>query len=111
VTDDIGRWLDDLPDGPVLIHIDMDYFNNRFDGDSDRVEHDHKYEQPLPRILERIDEVFEALDRRGVAERVADMAVGISPGFFPAEFWAPSVGRIEQHVNGLISRKRWAVRS
>ncbi|MDQ3802345.1 MAG: hypothetical protein M3416_00595 [Acidobacteriota bacterium] len=110
VTDDVEQWLEDLPGGPVLIHVDMDYFNNRFDGDSDRVEHDHKYEQPLAKVLERIDEVFEALDRRGLAERVADMAVGVSPGFFPAEFWGPSVARIEQHVGRLLGQGRWAVR-
>lgn len=108
VTDDLEKWLADLPGGPVLIHVDMDYFNNRFDGDSDRVDHEPKYEQPLGRVLERIDEVFDALDRQGVAERVADMAVGISPGFFPAEFWGASVSRIEERVGRLLKEGRWA---
>lgn len=111
VTDDLDQWLEGLPEGPILIHFDMDYFNNRFDGDSDRVDHKPKYEQPLPKVLERIDHVFGALDRNGVAERIVDMAVGISPGFFPAEFWAPSIERIGQHVSRLIDQERWIARS
>jgi hypothetical protein len=109
VTDDLDQWLADLPDGPVLIHVDMDYFNNRFDGDSDRVDNEPKYEQPLASVLARIDEVFDALDRHGVAGRVADMVVGISPGFFPAEFWGASVSRIEERVGRLFVEGRWAV--
>ena len=35
VTHSPEVWLMDLPDWPVLLHIDMDYFNNRFDRDSD----------------------------------------------------------------------------
>ncbi len=29
------KWSNDLGPGPILVHIDMDYFNNRYDGDSD----------------------------------------------------------------------------
>jgi hypothetical protein len=111
VTDDTAEWLEGIPDGPVLIHIDMDYFNNRFDGDSDRVDNDPKYEQPLPQILERIDQVFGAIEQQGISERVVDMAVGISPGFFPAEFWAPSIERIESRAGRVIAENRRAGRS
>ena len=107
VTDDLGEWVKDLPRGPVLVHVDMDYFNNRFNGDSDWVDDGPKYDPPLADVLGRIDQVFNALDRGGVAERVVDFAVALSPGFFPADLWAPSISRIEMHVDRLVSDKRW----
>ena len=107
VTDDLSEWVKDLPDGPVLVHIDMDYFNNRFNGDSDWVDDGPKYDPLLADVLGRIDQVFEALERGGVAERIVDFAVAISPGFFPADLWAPAIKRIEGHVDRLIGAGRW----
>lgn len=107
VTDDLGDWLKDLPDGPVLVHVDMDYFNNRFNGDSDWVDDGPKYDPPLADVLGRIDEVFDALERGGVAERVVDFAVALSPGFFPADLWAPGISRIEMRTDRLVREGRW----
>ena len=102
VTDDLHHWLNDLPDGPVLVHIDMDYFNNRFNGDSDWVDYGPKYDPPLADVLARIDSLFESLKDEGVDGRVVDFAVALSPGFFPADLWAPSIERIQRHVRALI---------
>jgi hypothetical protein len=109
VTDDLSSWLEGLPEGPVLIHIDMDYFNNRFNGDSDWVDYGPKYDPPLSDVLARIDAVFASLENSKVTERVVDLAVGLSPGFFPAELWAPSIERIQSLVESLIAAKKWPV--
>lgn len=110
VTDDLESWLKDLPDGSVLIHVDMDYFNNRFNGDSDWVDFGPKYDPPLSDVLQRIDKVFDALAGEGVAERVVDFAVALSPGFFPADLWPSAIGRIEERVDELIAAGRWPTR-
>ena len=110
VTDDLRSWLTNLPEGPVIVHIDMDYFNNRFNGDSDWVDYGPKYDPPMQDVLNRIDQVFESFETEGIAERVADFAVALSPGFFPADLWAPSIERIEFHVDRLIAAKRWMAR-
>jgi hypothetical protein len=110
VTDDLDTWLAGLPEGPVLVHIDMDYFNNRFNGDSDWVDYGPKYDPPLHDVLARIDQVFRALEVGGIVERIEDFAVALSPGFFPADLWAPSIERIEAHVDRLIAAGRWAAR-
>lgn len=110
VTDDLSNWLKDLPSGPVLIHIDMDYFNNRFNGDSDWVDYGPKYDPPLANVLSRIDAVFESLENENVAERVVDSAVALSPGFFPSDLWGPSIERILNHVSRLIAANRWVTR-
>jgi len=110
VTDDLDDWLKELPAGPVVVHIDMDYFNNRFNGDSDWVDAGPKYDPPLPQVLARIDAVFESLERGGVAERVEDFAVAMSPGFFPADLWEPSITRIDAHVKRLLAEGKWTSR-
>jgi hypothetical protein len=110
VTDDLDAWLKGLPSGPILLHIDMDYFNNRFNGDSDWVDEGPKYDPPLQDVLARIDRVFESLENAGVAERIADFAAALSPGFFPADLWEPSIARIDAHVKRLLAKGKWTSR-
>ncbi len=89
------EWLEDLPDAPVLLHIDMDYFNNRFDRDSEwHGSAAPRHDPDLAAMSGAMDELFAALDRAGVASRIESVAVALSPGFFPAEFWHPLTGRL-----------------
>lgn len=95
-TDDLDAWLEGLEgnDTAILLHVDMDYFCNRYDGDSDSVEHPGPLNAPLPDVLNRIDELTEALRKHRLVDRLADMVFAFSPGFFPAEFWAQSCDRL-----------------
>lgn len=107
VTDDTSKWLSNLSDGPIFLHIDMDYFNNRFDGDSDRLISGPKYDPPLVDILDRIDVIFDAMDAEGIIEQIADLSIALSPGFFPADLWAPSIKRIWDRVEKFRGEGRW----
>jgi hypothetical protein len=98
-TDDLDVWLAELPSGPVLLHIDMDYFNCRYDGDSDWAAQPHRHDPPLDRVLARIDEVFAALRATKTMERIEDVVVALSPSFFPAELWPKTVERIARHLS------------
>jgi len=82
---DASSLLADLPDAPILLHIDLDYFNNRFNWDSYWAEHSPRHDPPLERIKVRMDALLTALNR--IRDRVVDVAIGVSPGFFPAEYW------------------------
>ena len=95
-TDDLEDWLEGLEGSKcaILLHIDMDYFCNRYDGDSDSVEHPGPLNGPLPDVLNRIDELTHALHRHSLVNRLADIVIAFSPGFFPAEFWAQSCDRL-----------------
>jgi len=107
MTRHLKNWLADIPKGTVLLHLDMDFFNNRFDGDSDRVNSNYKLEKPLTQVIAQIDEIFSALESTGVAPRLSDCSVSLSPGFFPAELWDASISRIEDHVQQLIQHGQW----
>lgn len=94
-THDLDLWLEGLSKSraPILLHVDMDYFCNRYDGDSDHIDHPGPLNDTLPQILSRIDVLTKALHRHGLAERLVDIVIAFSPGFFPAEFWAESCDR------------------
>jgi hypothetical protein len=91
----------DLPDCPVLLHIDMDYFNNRYDRDSDWCDRSNRHDPTQERVLGEIDSLFDALEQNDVLERIENVTVALSPGFFPAEYWPTSVERVEWHLRKL----------
>lgn len=87
VTPDLGDWLKGIGPGPILLHIDMDYFNNRYDGDSDWLDRRRKLDPPVASVLEKIDALADALEGAGLASRLEDVVIAYSPGFFPGEYW------------------------
>jgi hypothetical protein len=95
-TDKMARLLADIPAGvPVLLHVDMDYFNNRFDGDSDWLQHDTIHDPSAAQVLTQVREVFQAVIAGVAPAQLADITVALSPGFFPAELWQPSIAEID----------------
>jgi hypothetical protein len=84
--------LADLGEGPILLHIDLDFFNNRFDGDSDWLGNSHRHDPTKDQVMRRVDEILDALTP--LRHRIVDVAIGISPGFFPAELWQVVCGTL-----------------
>lgn len=93
-TNNVADWLADIGPGPVLLHIDMDYFNNRYDGDGDWPDRHPRHDPPIATVLEKIDEATEAMREAGLVGRIADAVIAFSPGFFPAEMWQPAQLRL-----------------
>jgi hypothetical protein len=101
VASNPSDWLVALPNAPVLLHIDLDFFNNRFNGDSDWRNRPDRHDPVLPDILASVDAVFASLSAERVLQKVVDMTVAISPRFFPAEFWGPTVNAIGAYARNL----------
>ncbi|MGN7741525.1 hypothetical protein ACTJKT_16200 [Pseudomonas sp. 22526] len=95
-TNDLEAWLEGVEhsNAAILLHIDMDYFCNRYDGDSDHIEHPGPLNSPLHSVLAQIDDLTQALHRHDLVDCLADIVIAFSPGFFPAEFWAESCDRL-----------------
>ena len=100
-TNDLNDWLADIGDGPVLLHVDMDYFNNRYDGDGDWIDRMRRLDPPLDAVLAQIDKVAAAMEHGGLIDRIEDAAVAFSPGFFPAELWQPAERRLRERLRRL----------
>jgi hypothetical protein len=96
-TADLATFLANIPpDVPVLLHVDMDYFNNRFDGDSDWKSHEFRHDPTAESILRQVSEVFEATLASVPRKQLEDITVALSPGFFPAEFWKDTISIIDR---------------
>jgi hypothetical protein len=100
-TNDLDDWLADIADGPVLLHVDLDYFNNRYDGDGDWMDRMRRHDPSLQSIMSHIDEVTGSMEAAGLIDRIEDAAVAFSPGFFPAEFWPPTETRLRERLKQL----------
>lgn len=103
LTPDLDAWLVDIGPGPILLHIDMDYFNNRYDGDSDWETRPDRLDPDLATICCRIDQMTEALIARSLIERLQDVVVAFSPGFFPAELWEEGDARLKAGLQTLYA--------
>lgn len=89
-TSNIDTWPNHLPDGvPIFLHIDMDFFNNRFDGNSAWQETGRCHDTSLEMQLNLVKKIFDVLKDKNLERRIADVSLCLSPSFFPAEFWQP----------------------
>jgi len=101
ITDDPMRWVEDLGPGPILLHIDMDYFNNRYDGDGDWRDRPVRLDPGLSEVLTQVDRVTAALRAEDILPRIRDCVIAYSPGFFPAELWEEADHRLEAGMEEL----------
>lgn len=100
-TSDLPDWLAGIGDGPILLHVDMDYFSNRYDGDGDWVDRVRRLDPDPAEVMKRIDEVTSALRQAGMVDRIVDAAVAFSPGFFPSELWVAAEARLQRGLRTL----------
>lgn len=90
--------LDDLPEGRVMVHVDLDYFINDYNGNIGA-------QPPLPlegmrkRGCERLRAFLDAMRRRGIcAER---WFVGTSPGFCSVRHWGMLLAALAEAIPTL----------
>jgi hypothetical protein len=101
-TSKVDDWLGHLPDGvPILLHVDMDFFNNRFDGSSSWQDAGRCHDISLAEQQAILREIFAGLKARGLEKRIVDVSICLSPSFFPAEFWQPMYDLILEECRKL----------
>lgn len=86
---------------PILLHIDMDYFCNRYDGQSDWYKHWNFEEDSIEMILLKMDNLAKCILDPEIKSRILSTDVALVPGFFPSEYWEKSVSHIETILNQL----------
>jgi hypothetical protein len=84
VTDDLAKWVENIGPGPILLHVDMDYFNNRYDGDGDWRERTAILDPGPDEVLAQVDRLTSTLREANLVSRIEDAVIAFSPGFFPA---------------------------
>lgn len=90
--------LSDLPQGRVIVHIDLDYFINDFNGNATG----HRQiqdEELLAAAQVKLNRFFAALHRIG--SPIAAWIVATSPGFCSAKHWNFLLTEIERCIRAL----------
>ena len=104
VTPNFDTWLHGIPeDIPVFLHFDLDYFNNRFDGNSRWREDSsaRSFDPQFTKQKQHLKRIVRGIKQKNLQDRIIDTSIGISPGFFPAEFWEPMVNEIYNDLRTL----------
>lgn len=100
-TRDIAEIISAIhPTMDIFLHIDMDYFNNRFNGSSEWRAPPVKHDQPLQLQKEEMTRINESLVRAGLVDRIRHVSIGISPSFYPSEFWEEATTYL---LRGLVA--------
>ena len=106
-TENLDEFLTGIPtDSEILVHIDMDYFNNRFDGDSDWIHKEFTHNPDEAKTLANIYSVFNRILEIIPQGQLKDITIALSPGFFPAEYWKKSIDIIDHLFKSLGYAKR-----
>jgi hypothetical protein len=88
----------DLSNKNVLIHIDLDYFNNRINGDSDWHLNPNIHDPNLADMIQQVDRVILELQNCGM-KQAANIVVACSPEFCPSIFWKSLIDRISEKMD------------
>ena len=81
--------------GPMIVHVDLDYFINDFNGNiGQRPAGSVKESQA--RALSLLDELFSALRASGVT--VERWIIATSPGFCAARHWTMLISELRQRI-------------
>ena len=74
-------------DSEIVLHIDMDYFNNRYNGSTDWKSNNSIHNPELKKQKEVMKTLCEKLGYINHKYPIHYVFVGISPSFYPVEFW------------------------
>jgi hypothetical protein len=87
--------------GGVWLDIDLDYFCNRYDGDSDRQGMTAAPDERTV-IMERVERFLVELGAVQWLGQVEAVSLAVSPGFFPVDHWADVIGMLRDGIQRVL---------
>lgn len=86
-SSDINELIRNVPcDSDIFLHIDMDFFNNRYNGSTDwnmEGSHDPDINQQKGVINSICNEIMKS----SLINKILHVSIGLSPSFYPTEYW------------------------
>lgn len=87
--------------GGVWLDIDLDFFCNRYDGDSDRRGWTAALDEEQ-RVMERVHGFLAELAKVDWLAEVEAVSVAVSPGFFPSDHWSNVIGTLKDGIQKVL---------
>lgn len=97
-----------------ILHIDMDYFNNRYNGSTswkqDEIGNDYSLDEQKIKMIE----IFRCLKSINNTIPIKYVLIGLSPSFYPSEYWGKGLQYLLEglndagiHVESLLHHFGW----
>lgn len=100
-TRTLPRELPSQGEGGVWLDIDLDYFCNRYDGDSDRHAQTAAPGE-LGVVMDRVRRFLAELADVQWLGQVEAVSLAVSPGFFPADHWTEVVPVLQEGLKKVL---------
>ena len=71
-----------------LLHIDMDYFNNRYNASTSWYKENKRHDPTFRQQMLVMDRLFSSVKKINEKAKILNVLIGISPSFYPQEYWA-----------------------
>lgn len=72
---------------PCLLHIDMDYFNNRYNASTSWADIPNRHDPSFPEQKILMNKLFDGVKKVQELTEIRYVLIGISPSFYPVEYW------------------------
>jgi len=83
---------------PCLLHIDMDYFNNRYNASTSWMENQNRHDPSFSEQIGMMNKLFDGIKKVMELVEIKYVLIGISPSFYPVEYWSDG---LQYLVKGL----------
>ena len=80
----------------IYLHFDMDYFNNFLDGSAEKYRNKNNI-RSIDQQYQEIDKLMNCIGNFN--KNILHTSIGLSPGFFPSEYWVPSTKYLINSLN------------
>lgn len=75
------------PSFPCVLHIDMDYFNNRYNASTSWEENQERHDPSFILQKQEMDKLISTIGSLNEHSIIRYVLIGISPSFYPVEYW------------------------
>lgn len=93
-------------DLPSLLHIDMDYFNNRYNASTSWTECQKRHDPNFAQQQHEMDKLIASIESIKKRTCIKYVLIGISPSFYPVEYWEGGLNYLLTELQriGIIGR-------
>lgn len=84
-----------------ILHIDMDYFNNRYNGSTSWKQDQIGKDYPLNEQITKMQEIADCLKIINSKIPIKYVMIGLSPSFYPSEYWGKGLQILLKKLNDV----------